>query len=183
MRNIVKAILRFLREADMLLLILSLTSSIFGIFMIASILRNSDGGNSELYVQIGALVFGVVLFVLFSYIDIDIIADKSWILLIFSVLFISTLYFWGVGAEETGNRSWLRFFGFGVQPSEIVKVTFVIIIAKMMADSKERKSLDSFLSLMRILLVFGFIFGLIIYISADLGSAIVYIFILIMMLF
>ena len=120
---------------------------------------------------------------LFSYIDIDIIADQSVVLMIFSVLFISTLQFWGVGAEETGNKAWLRFFGIGIQPAEVVKITFIIIIARMMTNFKERKSLNSALSLMQILLVFGLLFGLIVFISADLGSALVYAFVLITMLF
>jgi len=183
MRSIFKAIIRFFKEADVFLLVLSLISAIFGIVIISSILRNSVRGSGELYVQIGALVIGVVLFVLFSYIDIDIIADKSWFLLIASVLFILTLIPWGYGYEETGNRSWLRFFGIGIQPSEVVKVTFIIIIARMMSNYRERKSLNSFLSLVQILLVFAVLFVLIIYVSSDLGSAIVYIFILITMLF
>jgi len=183
MRNFIKSIIRFFREADMLLFALSIASTLFGIILISSILRNSPKGNRELYVQIGAFIIGIFLFILFSYIDIDIIADKSALLLIFSVLFISTLYLWGVGAEETGNKAWLRFFDIGIQPAEIVKITFIIIVARMMANFRERKSLNSFLSLMQILLVFGLLFTLIIVISGDLGSAIVYIFILIVMLF
>lgn len=183
MRKVFKAILRFFREADVFLFALSLISAIFGIIMLSSILKNTDRGYGEMYVQIGALIIGVALFVLFSYVDIDIIADKSWVLLIISILFVSTLWFWGVGAEETGNKSWLRFFGIGIQPSEVVKITFIIIIAKMMADQKERKTLNSFLSLLQILLIFAIYFGLIIYVSDDLGSAIVYVFILIAMMF
>ena len=183
MRKIIRALYRFLSEADIFLLVLSLASAIFGILLISSILKSSEKGLGELYVQIGALVIGVVLFVLFSYIDIDIIADKSAFLLVFSVLFILTLQFWGVGLQETGNKAWLRFFGIGIQPSEVVKVTFIIIVARMLADYKERKSLNSVLSLLQIVLVFGLLFGLIVVISGDLGSAIIYAFILIAMLF
>ena len=183
MRNIIKAIFRFFREADIFLFLISLISTIYGIILISSILINSKTGNGVLYVQIGALGIGVVLFILFSYIDIDIIADKSVFLMVFSVLFIGTLFFWGVGTEETGNKAWLRFSGIGIQPAEVVKVTFIIIVAKMMANYRERKSLNSILSLLQILIVFGVLFGLIVFISADLGSALVYVFILITMLF
>jgi rod shape determining protein RodA len=135
------------------------------------------------YVQIGALFLGIALFVLFSYIDIDIIADKSWLLYIFSMIFIYTLEFWGEGAQDWGNRAWLRFLGIGIQPAEVVKVTFAIIIAKMIVNYKERKSLNSIVSLFQILLVFASIFGLIIWVSADLGSAIIFAFMLATMLF
>ena len=77
MRKIFKAILRFIREADIFLFVLSIISTIFGIVVLSSILKNSEKGYSEMYVQIGALIIGVALFVLFSYVDIDIIANKS----------------------------------------------------------------------------------------------------------
>ena len=183
MRNFFRSLMRFLREADIFLLAISLISSIYGILLINSVVRNLESGGSEIYVQIGALVIGAILFVLFSYIDIDIIADKSGFLFVFSVLFISTLFFWGVGANSVGNNAWLRFFGIGIQPAEVVKITFIIIIAKMITNHKERKTLNSTVSILQILLVFAIIFGLIIFVSADLGSALVYVFIMVVMLF
>ena len=174
--------MKFFSEADVFLLLLSLFSAIYGMLLISSSLRNADTYGGELYVQIGALVIGIGLFVLFSYVDIDIIADKSRLLLIFSLLFIATLYFWGVEGE-TGNRAWLRFFNIGIQPAEIVKIPFIIIVARMLSNYMERKTLNSFMSLLKIVLVFAILFGLILIISADLGSAIIYAFILLAMLF
>ena len=183
MRTVFRAIVKFLREADILLLVFSLVSAAYGLILISSVTRNTESGGSEIYVQIGALVIGVVLFVLFSYIDIDIIADKSGLLLLFSALFISTLYFWGVGREEVGNKAWLRFFGIGIQPAEIVKVTYIIITARMIANHKERKTLNSFGSLLQVLLVFVLLFGLIVVVSSDLGSGLIYGFIFVVMLY
>ena len=181
MRNVLRAIVRFLHEADILILILSFISAVYGVLLISSVLKRTGG--SELYVQIGAFVIGLVLFVLFSYLDIDIIADKYGFLLIFSILFLLTLQFWGVGLEETGNRAWLRFFGIGIQPAEVVKITFIIIIAKMIVNHRERKTLNTFVSLLQIVLVFSVIFALIVFVSMDLGSALIYLFILAAMLY
>ena len=181
MRNFLRGILKFLREADIVLLVLGLISATYGILVISSVMKRV--GMGEVYIQIGALLIGIVLYVLFSYIDIDIIADKYGILLIFSLLFLMTLQFWGVGKTEVGNRAWLRFFGIGIQPAEVVKVTFVIIIARMVVNYRERKTLNTFFSLFQIILVSGVIFGMIIFVSSDLGSALVYLFILASMLF
>ena len=181
MRTFFKAIVKFLREADILLLVLSLISAIYGILLISSVTKNYT--ESYLGVQIGALVIGAILFVLFSYIDIDVIADKSIALFAFSVLFISTLFLWGVGAEEVGNRGWLRFWDIGIQPAEVVKVPFIIIIAKMIADFKERKSLNTFASLMKILLVSALVVGLIFVSSSDVGNPLIYVLILLVMLY
>ena len=183
MRTFLRTILRFLREADIFLLLLGLISAIYGCMLVSSVLRNTESGGSEIYVQIGAMVIGIVLFVIFSYVDIDIIADKHRFLIIFSALFIGTLYFWGVGEGEVGNNAWLRFFGIGIQPSEVVKVTFIIIVARMIANHKERKTLNTLSALVQVLLVFLLVFGLIIVTSSDLGSALVYIFIFSAMLY
>ena len=177
-----RAALRFLREADMFLLVLSLISSIYGLILISSVVSNYATG--EISVQIGAIIIGLFLFILFSYIDIDIIADKSRLLFLFSILFISTLLLWGAGAEEFGGqRAWLRFGNIGIQPAEITKVPFIIIIARMMVSFKERKALNSFISLLQILVIFVILFGFILLVSQDAGTALVYFGILVIMMF
>jgi len=178
-----RAALRFFRDADVFLLVLGLVSSIFGTVMISSVIRYLDTEGGEISVQIGAIVIGVILFVLFSYIDIDIIADKSRLLFLFSLLFICTLLLWGTGEKEVGQRAWLRFGTIGVQPAEITKVPFIIIIARMIVSFKERKALNSFISLMQILIVFAVIFGIILLVSQDVGTALIYFGILAIMMF
>ena len=183
MRTVFRAIQKFLHEADIFLLSVSLVSAVFGIVILSSVFKNPKFGGNEIYVQISALIIGLVLFVLFSYIDIDIIADKYGFLFVFCMFFIATLFQWGVGMEEVGDRGWLRFWGVGIQPVEVVKVPFIIIIAKMIVNSKERKSLDTFLSIMKILLVTACLLGLTFVASSDVGNPLIYIIILLIMLF
>jgi len=179
MKAAIRVIQRFFSEADILLLSLSLLSAAYGMILISSI-AIADG--NQLFVQIGATVIGLALFVLFSYIDIDIIADKSRLLFVFSLLFISTLFIWGVG-DEVNRRAWLRFFNIGIQPAEIVKIPFIIIIARMISNYKERRMLNSFMSLMKIMLVSAVMFAFVLVVSEDIGTALIYISILIGMLF
>ena len=160
------------------MLVVCIISATYGIILISS----ATTGMAQVTVQIGATVIGVVLFVIFSYIDLDIIADKSNFLLIFSALFILTLIPWGEGVGE-GRRTWLRFFGIGVQPGEIVKVPLIIIIARLIVTYQERKALNSFVPLIHIMLVFTVIFGLSIFVSEDIGTSLVYIGILAVMLY
>jgi len=180
---ICRAVIRFFREADIFLLVLSLSSAIYGIVLINSVVRNAVPATNEVYVQVGALVIGVILFVLFSYIDIDIIADKSRFLFAFSLLLITTLLVWGAGEAEVGERSWLRFFGVGIQPAEVTKIPFIIIVARMITTFKERKTLNSILSVFQIVVVFIVFLGIIFLIPRDLGTAIVYFGIFVIMLF
>ena len=178
-KKFVEASMKFLREADIFLLVMCLMSSVYGIILISSATRARAG--NFIVVQIGAVVIGIVLFILFSYLDIDIIADKSRLLFIFSILFVLTLIPWGV--EIGGRNAWLRFGGIGIQPGEIIKVPLIIILGKMITNYKERKTLNSFLSLIQILFVFGMIFGVVIRVSEDIGTGLVYLGIMVVMLF
>ena len=178
--NFFKSALRFFRDADMFLLICSVVSAVYGIILIDSITRSSRG--NEVFVQVGAMIIGIILFIAFSYIDIDIIADKSRFLFLFSIMMISTLLLWGVG-EEVDRRAWLRFFNIGIQPAEIVKIPFIIIIAQMVARFKEYKTFNSFMSILQIAIVFAIIFGCVLIISQDIGTALVYFGVFAIMLF
>jgi rod shape determining protein RodA len=174
------AILKYIKESDMLLLALCIFSSVYGIILIKSATKNMTN-NSDVYIQVVSLILGVALFILFSILDIDTIADKSKMLYVLSILFISTLFIWGY--EGGGNRAWLRFGSIGLQPSEIVKIPYTIILAKMITDFRERRTLNAPVSLLKIIAVFGVLFMFILVSSGDLGSALVYLFILIVMLF
>jgi rod shape determining protein RodA len=176
--------LRFFKEADMLLLVLCLVSAVYGVILISSVVGNrAIDGASPVNVQIWSIIIGLALYILFSYVDIDIIADKSRFLFLFSMLLISLLIFWGVGDEEVGNHAWIRFGQIGIQPAEITKVPFIIIIARMITTFRERKTLNSFISLAQIFIVFATLFGYILVVSADMGTALIYLGILIIMLF
>ncbi len=175
------SVLKYIKQSDMLLLALCLFSTVYGIILIDSSTRHLSN-SSHVYTQIVALFIGIGLYIVFSLLDIDTIADKSKILFVLSILFISTLFIWGVEGD-TGNKAWLRFGTFGIQPAEVVKIPFVIIIAKMISDFKERRMLNAPASFLKIALVFAVLFVLIIVSSRDLGSALIYLFIIAVMLF
>ena len=175
------SVLKYIKQSDMYLLFLCLISSIYGIFLIDSATKHMTTSN-HVYIQIVALFIGVGLYIIFSLFDIDTIADKSKILFVLSILFISTLFIWGV-AGDTGNRAWLRFGSISIQPAEVVKIPYTIILAKMISDYKERRTLNAPISFIKLTAIFAVLFAFIIVSSSDLGSALVYLFILIIMLF
>ena len=164
----------------MLLLALCVISSVYGLVLIRSVTLNDSG--SELAVQTGAIILGIICFVLFSLIDVDILADKPKTLIVISLLFIAMLVPWGVKGD-TGNKAWLRFAGIGIQPAEVVKIPFTIILASYISEFKSKRTLDSPLSIIKLVVIFGIFFALIIVVSADLGSALVYFFILVVVMF
>ena len=162
----------FFARGDMVLLIMSLIASIFGVVVISSATASTNS-MQYVYVQVLAIFIGLGLYVFFTYVDIDTLADNWPILTVFNIALMSSLIFFGE-AGDTGNNGWLRFFGIGVQPSEVVKVSYLIVMAKHISYLKNRNTLNDFFPVVGLALHFGAIFGLIIVVSQDLGSATIF---------
>ena len=173
------AIKKFFSRTDWVLLGLCFAASIFGIVMIASA-SNVNGASTYVSKQVIALVIGLILYVLISFVDIEILAEHQTILVIFSALFLAMLYPFGV-AGNTGNRSWMSIPGmpFMIQPAEYCKIAYIIVVARIMTIYQER--INSLPCVFRIGLVSAIFMGLIVIISKDAGVALIYVFTLIIM--
>lgn len=173
----------FLRRADMLLFALCLTCSIFGLVIISSATATSKEGSAHyILIQTVAILIGIALYVVLTVLDLDVIADKWPILAGISLVLLLALIPFGVD-DGTGNKSWIRFLGVGIQPSEIVKVIFTVLMAKHISYLKEYKSLNHVFSVAQLAVHFFLPFALIVIISGDLGSALIFFFLFVVMLF
>ena len=173
-----------LRQTDLVLLALCAAASLFGILMVASATRYMHTWRL-VAVQSAALLLGVILYLLVSQVDLnDLSKYWKWIFLtgiIFILLLVTPL-----GIEDnTGNRAWLDFpfLPVKVQPAEIVKLTFTLVLAKQLAWLKENRDLSSIPSILFLGVHFGVIFLLFYKVSSDMGSALVFLFIFICMCF
>ena len=183
MKKFLPLVRDFVKRADMFLFIMSVICSVYGIIMIASATQSYSNGSAQyVIVQTLALGLGVLLFVGMTIIDVDIFAQHWGILYVLSALLLGALLIFG-GQSETGNNGWLRFFGIGIQPTEIVKLAFIIVLAKQLAYLKEYKNLNSVTSMAQIVGHFIIMFGVILVTAQDLGSALVYFVIFAVMLF
>lgn len=167
----------------MVLFTLCLICSVFGLVVIDSATASLSDSSRYVPVQLVCMLIGIGLFILFTVIDIDILADKWVFLIVFEVVLVFLLLT-PLGYEDnTGNRAWLRFGAIGVQPSEVVKVVFIVTMAKHISYLKNYKNLNSVVSVGQLAVHCVFTVGLIVAVTKDMGSALVYIFIFIVMLF
>ncbi len=166
------AIRRFFKSSDMLLLAIALAISVFGLVLIySSALRLPGGSASYLTTQTFGIVLGVIGFIIMSLIELDRF-PKLWILLfIFNVLFQLSLYFFGE-AGDTGNRSWIRFAGIGVQPGEVGKIIFIFTLASHMRLL--RGSINKFSSLLQLVAHLMITAAAVYAFSRDLGVTLMY---------
>lgn len=173
-----------LRQTDLVLLALCAAASLFGILMVASATQYMHTLRL-VKVQSVALLLGVVLYLLVSQVDLNDLAKYwKWIFLlgIGVILLLAT----PLGIEDnTGNKAWLEFpfLPVKVQPAEIVKLTFTLVLAKQLVWLRENRDLRSIPSILFLAAHFGVIFLLYYIISSDMGSALVFLFIFACMCF
>lgn len=135
MKEIILAVKRYFKTLDWLLLSLCVGSSIYGLVLISSAVKSYENSR-YLMVQAGALAIGIFVFFLISAFDISHLAVLWKFVLVFGLLFLSTVFFFG--SSVGGNKSWLFIplgsFKIGVQPGEIVKILMIITVSKHMTD-------------------------------------------------
>ena len=171
------------RQADMLLLALCTVASLFGILMIASA-THYTGSLKNVIVQACALLLGVGMYFIVSAIDMNEVAKHWKWLTAFNFGFI-LLLITPLGLNINNNRAWLGIEGFpiNVQPAEVVKITFIIVLAKQLVWLKEKRDLKSVSSVAMLGGHLVALIGVYYVISGDMGSALVYIFIFVCMVF
>ena len=180
---------QFFDRADIFLLSICTLCAIFGIFMVdKAVVGMSIGGwdmaapSKYIAVKTFSMFLGIGAFVLFTIIDADILGSQWKILCAVNVLLLVALVIFGQD-DGTGNKSWIRFAGIGIQPSEVIKVLYIIIAAKQMTYIREHEDIDSFFSIVQMAGHFVIVFGMIIVVSSDLGSATIIMFIFLTMFF
>lgn len=142
-------------------------------------------GKSKLVMQVAMTLMGTVAVFVLANIDYKLFVDRLYIVLfIVSVLLLTVTLIFGITGTnmETANKSWIKIpiINIAVQPSEFVKIAFLCTFSKHLDIVKDK--INRPLTLLGVLAHAGVIVGLII-ISGDLGVALVYMGIILIMLF
>ena len=185
-KRLKETILEIIQQADLILLGLCCAASVFGIAMIYSATRyNAPTDNRKIIVQTAALLIGIVVYFGISMIDLEMLIKRWKWIAAFDVLFILLLRT-PFGIEQDGNRAWLKFpfLPVSIGPAEVVKITFIILLAwQLQWLREEKRDLKSFSSaLMAAGHALG-LAGLYFIVSSDMGNALMFVLIFVVMAF
>lgn len=165
------------RKADMVLLALCLVSTAFGIVLIASATnyRGPEFQMRRVILQAIGTLLGLAAYFIFSNTDVEHFAEKWPLFFIFNLGFIALLLKFGID-DGTGNRAWLDFswLPMSIQPAEVVKLSYTILLAKQVAWFRERRGMRGLGSLVFPAGHAALMFLWIYLISHDAGSGLVY---------
>ena len=185
MRRFLRELKEFPKKGDWILLILCLVISGFGLVAIASATSaDKFGGNGLRYIiiQLAATLMGVAAYVVMSSIDTESFSEHRNTMVVFNTLLLLMLIPFGTD-NNTGNRSWLDIplIPFMIQPAEICKITYVLIMASVMNSYQNRISHPRSVFHMAFHLVL--LVGLNMVLSKDAGVSLIFVFIFIGMAF
>lgn len=178
LRHVRQTVITYLKTADLMLIIMSILCSSYGIVLVAS--ATSSMSRRLIAIQLFAAFVGFVLMIIISRIDYQNFSELWLLFLAAGFLILIVTFVFGTGPSGTTNRNWLRFGPVSIQPSEFVKLAYIIVMASVISRFGENinaiRNLAVTLGIATLLLAPLALTG-------DLGMLIVYVFILAVMLF
>ncbi|HDQ22456.1 MAG TPA: putative lipid II flippase FtsW [Candidatus Uhrbacteria bacterium] len=148
---------------------------VFGLILLSSAsisLSYNKFGEGYYYVKhqiLFGLIPGLILLILLSLVDYRIWKKAAFAFLIFSILLLIFVFIPSIGAEFGTAKRWLYVLGVSFQPSELVKLTFLIYLATWLENRGSKKAGDFSEGLVPFLTVLGIIAFLLI-LQPDIGT-------------
>ena len=185
------------RQTDMLLWSLCSAATLYGMLLILSATHTVYRGSLKYVIVQGAgWCIGTAAYFLLSGIDIVELSKKWKWILGFNIGLI-LLLLTPLGLVRNGNRAWLgvntigaklgiealKNFPITFQPAEIVKITFILLLAYQLVHLSETRDLKRFTNVIQPTAHVVFMFCFYYVISHDAGSGLVYLFIFVCMAF
>lgn len=176
---------QYIRETDKWLLLFTIAASVYGILLVFSATYANRGERTiprDALVMMLAFCIGIVACMIISSIDYEIMA-RLWILVGIGcvlLMVITLLFGQALNPDRQDARSWLDLGPIAFQPSELVKVGFILTFSVHLDLVKEEINRIKNVAL---LCVHGAIPVLLVMLTGDDGSALVFMLIFACMMF
>lgn len=170
---------KLIRNIDIIIVITAILLIITGIVGIASATQVGAGGTSKfITVQSLAFIIGILAVLLLLLIDYNSFGDLQIAIYIIDILLLLSVFVFA--REVKGAKSWIDLGPVNFQPSELVKIGFILTFAKYLEKHKDRLNnlTDLAISLAYILLPIALIL-----LQNDTGTMLVFLFIAAIMYF
>ena len=187
MKKLFVKIKTLVKETDLILLFLCLATSFYGLTMVYSATRSTIREGSvisrDVRTMFLAVAIGVILALFISFFDYQFITRLFPFIGAFCILLMLTLFIWGKGpAERPDAKTWLSIGSSGLyfQPSELLKVGFIITFGMHLelVRDKIKKVFHIVLLCVHAAVPIGLVA-----LTGDMGSALIFIIIFVVMMF
>ena len=181
MTSIVKGLKKFFTKSDIILWFFTISATVFSLLLINSMQRASS--YSYMTPQILALLVGYLAAIVLTVIDYERLTKLWWLLGIAAVGLLMLVFIFGRNVTGTDDTAWITLpGGISFQPSEIVKIFFIITFSKHLSLLKDNDMLHSLAGVLS-LLIHTAIPVVIIHMQGDDGTVLIFIFMFLIMSF
>ena len=130
--------INYLKQFDYILFGSVLLLTITGLVVLSSATRTMSGGAGIMRTQIFSIILGIIAALIMSSFDYKNLKSIGFIFYFGCTALLIYVLKWGVGYETFGSRSWINIFGlFTFQPSELMKIAFVIVASIFLERMKD----------------------------------------------
>ncbi len=174
-------VLRYIRETDKVLLLLCFIASVFSVLCLMGIANTFSSITRPMKMQALASILGIGIALIISSIDYHTLAGLWKIHMPLAIVLVLATFIFGMQRAGADDRAWLILpGGLSFQPSEILKLSFILTFALHL--SLVHAHINK-LTTLALLCLHGAVPVLLIHIQGDDGTAMVFAFIFICMLF
>lgn len=170
---------KLIKNIDMGIVISTMLLIIYGMIAISSATHIATGGSGgTLKVQIVAFILGIIGVLVILLIDYKTFGDNY--ILIYGINVFLLVLVLVIGFSTKGTKGWIDFGPVNLQPSEVVKLGYILTFAKYLEKKKDNlnRLIDVLLAVLHLVPIVGLIL-----LQPDFGTALVFIFISIFMLY
>lgn len=183
MKAVWQAIKNYFRRLDKVLLLLSAAAAAFSLVLLYSEVQAGFLDFSRFKMQLLAGALGITALIVMTLVSYRFLA-KFWFLHLPVTLGLVLITFTNLSIvyqpPGSDDAAWLRVGGFSLQPSELLKISFILTFAYHLSKVRDRMNKPLHVLL---LCLHGAVPCLLIYKQGDMGSALVFFFIFLCMIF
>lgn len=180
MTRIFHSIADYFKKSDKTLWLLTIIAIVYSLMLIASMQRS--GEYNFLQTQIIAIATGLVSAIIISAADYKYIIKKWYFAAIISFILAGLVFVFGIQVAGTDDTAWIQIGSLTIQPSEFIKICFIITFTKHLTYLEEKDMLKSFVGVITLVL-HAMIPMIIIHMQGDDGTVLIFAFIFLFMSF
>lgn len=170
----------YLKKCDIALWLLSVVAIVYSLLLISSMQRS--GEYNFLRTQMIAIAIGLISALVISVADYNYIIKKWYFAAIIAFILAGLVFVFGIQVEGTDDTAWIQVGSLTIQPSEFIKICFIITFTKHLTYLEQKDMIKSFVGVIT-LAMHALIPMLIIHLQGDDGAVLIFALIFLFMSF
>ncbi len=171
----------YVKKFDYILMGLIFLITAIGLVFLKSAMNNAykDHGASAMKIQIIGLIVGVIFAMVICFFDYGNLRNISFPFFLFNLGMMMLVFVPRIGIASGGSRSWINIGITTYQPSELMKLAMIIVLAKYLEKIQEEKLRPEYVAVL--LLAYFIPLGMVL-LQKDFGMALVFTFVFFIMM-